>query len=67
MVQAAHARGLKVIDDIVVNHAGDLVRSSGSTYNYPAGYILSYANGSKTYPAPFNLTHRQSTAHQFFP
>jgi alpha-amylase len=54
MVQAAHARGLLVIDDIVVNHAGDLVRSSGSTYNYPTGYTLSYANGSKTYPAPFN-------------
>ncbi|HSY44350.1 MAG TPA: alpha-amylase family glycosyl hydrolase, partial [Candidatus Acidoferrum sp.] len=37
VVQAAHARGLKVIDDIVVNHAGDLVTGSGSgwpTYNY---------------------------------
>ncbi len=53
-VQAAHARGLLVIDDIVVNHAGDLVRSSGSTYNYPTGYALSYNNLSKTYPAPFN-------------
>ena len=29
MVQAAHARGLLVIDDIVVNHAGDLVTGSG--------------------------------------
>ncbi len=56
LVQAAHARGLLVIDDIVVNHAGDLVRSSGSTFNYPAGYALSYRNNSKTYPAPFNLT-----------
>ncbi|HEV2329879.1 MAG TPA: alpha-amylase family glycosyl hydrolase [Verrucomicrobiae bacterium] len=56
MVQAAHARGLLVIDDIVVNHGGDLVSSSGSTFNYPAGYTLSYANGNKTYPAPFNLT-----------
>ena len=55
MVQAAHARGLLVIDDIVVNHAGDLVGSSGTTFNYPAGYTLSY-NGSKTYPAPFNQT-----------
>ncbi|HWY31360.1 MAG TPA: alpha-amylase family glycosyl hydrolase, partial [Candidatus Acidoferrum sp.] len=54
LVQAAHARGLLVIDDIVVNHAGDLVRSSGYTYNYPAGYTLSYNNLSKTYPAPFN-------------
>jgi alpha-amylase len=56
MVQAAHARGLLVIDDIVVNHAGDLITSSGSTFNYPAGYTLSYRNNSKTYPAPFNLT-----------
>jgi glycosidase len=59
MVQAAHARGLLVIDDIVVNHAGDLVTGSGSGYpnfNYPAGYTLSYVSSSKTYPAPFNLT-----------
>jgi glycosidase len=59
VVQAAHARGLKVIDDIVVNHAGDLVTGSGSgwpTYNYPTGYPLSYVNANKTYPAPFNLS-----------
>jgi alpha-amylase len=56
MVQAAHARGLLVIDDIVVNHGGDLVSSSGTTFNYPAGYTLSYVNANKTYPAPFNLT-----------
>jgi glycosidase len=59
MVQAAHARGILVIDDIVVNHAGDLVTGSGSGYpnfNYPAGYTLNYVNGSKTYPAPFNLS-----------
>ncbi|MGP8198140.1 MAG: alpha-amylase family glycosyl hydrolase [Limisphaerales bacterium] len=56
MVQAAHARGLLVIDDIVVNHAGDLVQSSGTTFSYPTGYTLSYVNSSKTYPAPFNLS-----------
>ncbi len=59
LVQAAHARGLLVIDDIVVNHAGDLVTGSGSGYpnfNYPTGYTLSYVNNSKTYPAPFNLS-----------
>lgn len=58
LVQAAHARGLLVIDDIVVNHAGDLVTGSGSgypNYNYPTGYTLNYVNGSKTYPTPFNL------------
>ena len=59
LVRAAHARGLAVIDDIVVNHAGDLVTGSGSgyaTFNYPTGYPLKYVNSSKTYPAPFNLT-----------
>jgi glycosidase len=59
VVRAAHARGLKVIDDIVVNHGGDLVTGSGSgwpAYNYPTGYNLKYVNSSKTYPAPFNLS-----------
>jgi glycosidase len=56
LVRAAHARGLLVIDDIVVNHAGDLVRSSGSSFNYPTGYTLTYWNSSKTYPPPFNLS-----------
>jgi glycosidase len=59
VVQAAHARGLKVIDDIVVNHAGDLVTGSGPgwpAFNYPTGYDLSYANPNKTYPSPFNLS-----------
>jgi glycosidase len=59
LVQAAHAHGLLVIDDIVVNHAGDLVTGSGSgypNYDYPVGYTLNYVNSSKTYPAPFNIT-----------
>ena len=59
LVQSAHARGLLVIDDIIVNHAGDLITGSGSGYpnfNYPTGYALSYQNGAKTYPTPFNLT-----------
>ncbi len=59
LVQSAHARGMLVIDDIVVNHAGDLVTGSGAGYpnfNYPTGYALSYGNSGRTYPAPFNLT-----------
>ncbi len=59
LVQSAHARGILVIDDIVVNHAGDLVTGSGAgypTFNYPTGYALSYVSNSKTYPAPFNLS-----------
>jgi glycosidase len=59
LVQAAHQRGLLVIDDIVVNHGGDLVTGSGSgypTFDYPTGYTLRYVNSNKTYPAPFNLS-----------
>lgn len=70
MVQAAHARGLLVIQDVVVNHAGDLVYGIGSGYpNFlypPAGYVLSYRNGSKTYPTPFNLTATNSSLTNFF-
>ena len=57
LVQAAHARGLLVIDDIVVNHAGDLVRSSRVIHFQLSDRPCSgYRNNSKTYPAPFNLT-----------
>ena len=48
-----------MIDDIIVNHGGDLVTGSGSGYpafNFPTGYPLKYVNNSKTYPAPFNLS-----------
>jgi glycosidase len=57
MIQAAHDRGLLVIDDIVVNHGGDLVYSTDSGYgNFvapPGGYTLSYRS-SKQFAAPFN-------------
>src|SRR5437588_10386446 len=32
MIQAAHTRGLLVIDDIIVNHGGDLIYSTDSGY-----------------------------------
>ena len=55
MVQAAHAKGLLVILDIVVNHGSTLNNINGNTaFNYPAGYTLTYANASKKYAAPFN-------------
>ena len=58
-IQAAHARGLLLIDDIIVNHGGDLIYSTDSGYgNFrspPAGYNLNYRISSKTYPPPFDL------------
>ncbi len=58
LVQAAHARGLLVIDDIIVNHGGDLIYSTDSGYaNFkypPDGYNLRYRNTSKQFAVPFN-------------
>ncbi len=57
-VQAAHARGLLVIDDIVVNHGDDLIYSTDSGYgNFlapPSGYTLKYHSNSLTYAPPFD-------------
>ncbi len=59
LVQAAHARGLLVIDDIVVNHGGNLVDSSDPGYpNFkypPDGYNLRFRNPAEQYPPPFDL------------
>jgi glycosidase len=58
MIQAAHARGIMVIDDIVVNHGADLIYSTDSGYaNFlapPAGYNLKYRSASKQFASPFN-------------
>ena len=58
-VRSAHARGLLVIDDIVVNHGGDLIYSTDSGYgNFvspPAGYTLKYRSSSRTFAAPFDI------------
>jgi glycosidase len=55
LVQAAHAKALLVIDDVVANHGGDLIDSSDA--GYPAfrsgGYNLRYRS-SKQFAAPFN-------------
>jgi glycosidase len=57
MVQAAHARGLLVIDDVICNHGDDLVYSTDAGWDAflapPAGYNLRYRN-SLQYAAPFN-------------
>jgi glycosidase len=58
MVNAAHARGLLVIDDIVLNHGGDLVYSTNSGYpNYrnSPGYTMKFRNNSVQYLPPFDL------------
>src|SRR5262245_58503224 len=58
LANAAHARGLLVIDDVIVNHGGDLIYSTDSGYaNFktpPDGYNLRYRNASKQFAAPFN-------------
>jgi glycosidase len=57
-IQAAHAKGLLVINDIVCNHGDDLINSSDSGYcNFlspPAGYHLKYS-GSTVYAPPFDI------------
>ncbi len=58
MVNAAHARGIQVIDDIVLNHGGDLVYSTDAGYpNFKAapGYTMKFRNNAQQYPPPFDL------------
>ncbi|HEX3720917.1 MAG TPA: alpha-amylase family glycosyl hydrolase [Verrucomicrobiae bacterium] len=59
MVRAAHARGIQVIDDVVVNHGGDLIDSTDPDYpkfKYPPdGYTLRYRHSFRRYPPPFDL------------
>src|SRR5262245_1279908 len=57
IIQAAHARGLLVIDDIVINHGGDLIYSPNSGYPAfaaPPGYPTLRYRTSKQFAAPFN-------------
>jgi glycosidase len=60
LVRAAHARGILVIDNIVVNHGGNLVDSGDPGYpNFkypPDGYHLRFRDPDKQYPPPFNLS-----------
>jgi glycosidase len=59
-VRAAHARGLLVIDDIVVNHTGDLIYSTDPgwpKFKYPPdGYNMSFRHPGRQFAPPFNLS-----------
>ena len=58
-IAAAHARGMLVIDDIVVNHGDDLIYSTDPGYGQfvypPSGYTLKYRKSSKMYAPPFDI------------
>lgn len=58
MIQAAHARGILVINDIVVNHGDDLIYSTDAGWSAfktpPDGYNLRYRSAAKQFAAPFN-------------
>jgi alpha-amylase len=54
MVTAAHAKGLLVIQDVVVNHGGNLIETTtGDTSFNPGGYSLRYVSSGNQYAAPF--------------
>ena len=59
LVQAAHVHGILVIDDIVVNHGGNLIDSGDPGYpafKYPPdGYHMRFHNPARQYPPPFDL------------
>ncbi len=69
MTAAAHAKGLLVIDDIVVNHGGDLIYSTDSGYSTfkapPGGYNIRYRT-SKQFAAPFNTNAANPTLGMLF-
>lgn len=70
LVSAAHARGLLVLDDIVVNHGGDLIDSADSGYGHfrppPEGYKLRYRRPQLTYAPPFDLDAAHPTLESLF-
>ena len=55
-IDAAHARGIRVIIDVVQNHLGDLATSTDSGYPTfkAAGYTLRWRNSGRRHAAPFD-------------
>jgi glycosidase len=70
MIRAAHARGILVIDDVIVNHGGDLVDSGDPGYPKfkppPDGYTLRWRNPNRQYPPPFDLNATNTTLAALF-
>lgn len=57
MTSAAHARGIKVVLDIVVNHQGRIIDSGDAgfpAYNSSGNYNLRWTDNAIQYPPPFN-------------
>jgi alpha-amylase len=57
MVDAAHARGMYVILDVIANHGGDLVDSGNPSYpsfQNPGTYTMRWKNNSYQAMPPFN-------------
>jgi alpha-amylase len=69
LIQAAHTKGLLVIDDVVVNHGSQLLNSSDNGYpNFiapPGGYNLFYRDNSHQYAPPFDPNSGQSLTQLF--
>ena len=68
MVNAAHSRGLLVIQDVVVNHGGTLVQHTVNnyTFNYPTGYTLRYTSAGNQYASPFQTNASQPNLTNIF-
>jgi len=70
LVRAAHARGMLVIDDIIVNHGGNLLDSGDAGYGRfkypPGGYKLRFRNPARQYAPPFELNATNTTLEALF-
>jgi len=55
-IDAAHARGMYVIIDVVQNHGGDRITSDDAGFPSfdPGGYTLRWWNNSRTHAPPFD-------------
>jgi len=70
LVAAAHSRGILAIDDVVVNHGGDLIDSGDPGYGRfkypPEGYHLRFRNAARQYAPPFDVNGTNRTLAMLF-